>query len=163
MLEMLQAHGLDAGPTQRPLLAGAIAGVLSDVPAVALLVGSGSLATLSAELTASLYVVALVHAAAMGFAGVMYGLIFRRAANDAAGGWLFGISYGFLVWMVAAVPLLQWLPPQPLMVGMPAVGLFVGQLLWGLVLGASFRFVHAPLQSGVNGRLPLFAEKAGSR
>ena len=28
MLRMLQAHGLDAGPTQRPLLAGAIAGVI---------------------------------------------------------------------------------------------------------------------------------------
>jgi hypothetical protein len=37
MLEMLKAHGLDPGPTQRPLLAGAIAGVLSDVPALALL------------------------------------------------------------------------------------------------------------------------------
>ena len=32
MLRMLQAHGLDAGPTQRPLLAGAIAGVLGSGP-----------------------------------------------------------------------------------------------------------------------------------
>ena len=32
MLRMLQAHGLDAGPTQRPLLAGAIAGVIGSGP-----------------------------------------------------------------------------------------------------------------------------------
>jgi hypothetical protein len=163
MLEMLKAHGLDPGPTQQPLLAGAIAGVLSDIPALALLAGAGSLVTLSKELGTSPYVIALLHAGAMAFGGVVYGLIFGRAANDAAGGWLFGISYGFLLWMVAAVPLLQWIPSQPLMVGIPAIGMFVGQLLWGLVLGASFRFVHAPLQSGVDGRLPLFAEKAGSR
>jgi hypothetical protein len=163
MLEMLKAHGLDPGPTQRPRLAGAIAGVLSDIPALALLAGAGSLVTLSEELGMSPYVIALLHAGAMALGGVVYGLIFGRAANDAAGGWLFGISYGFLLWMVAAVPLLQWLPSEPLMMGMPAVGLFVGQLLWGLVLGASFRFVHTPLQSGVDGALPLFAEKAGSR
>ena len=39
MLSMLQAHGLDAGPTQRPLLAGAIAGLIAAVPALAVLVG----------------------------------------------------------------------------------------------------------------------------
>lgn len=37
MLEMLRAHGLEAGPTQRPLTAGAIGGVLADLPALALL------------------------------------------------------------------------------------------------------------------------------
>jgi len=49
------------------------------------------------------------------------------------------------------------------MVGRPAVGLFLGQLLWGLAVGASFKSVHRPLQSGVEGKLPAFAEKAGSR
>lgn len=34
MLEMLRARGLDAGPTQRPLAAGCIAGVLADAPAL---------------------------------------------------------------------------------------------------------------------------------
>ena len=39
MLRMLQAHGLDAGPTQRPLLAGAIAGVSAVIPALSVLAG----------------------------------------------------------------------------------------------------------------------------
>ena len=43
MLSMLQAHGLDAGPTQRPLLAGAISGLIADLPATALLASFGAL------------------------------------------------------------------------------------------------------------------------
>jgi hypothetical protein len=163
MLEMLRAHGLDAGPTQRPLLAGAIAGVLADIPVLILLGRFGSLAAIADAFSLSVPVVAFVHAAAMVAGGIGYGLLFRRGANDLAGGWLFGMSYGFLVWMVAAVPLLQWLPPYPLMVGPPAIALFAGHVLWGFVLGAGFKFVHRPLQSGVDGRLPGRAEEAGSR
>jgi hypothetical protein len=163
MLEMLRAHGLDAGPTQRPLHAGAIAGLLADVPAVLLLHQFGTLAAIAEAFGFALPVVALLHAAAMVLAGIGYGLLFRRGANDVAGGWLFGMSYGFLVWMLVAVPLLQWLPPQPLIVALPAIGLFAGQLAWGLVLGAAFKFVHRPLQSGIDGQLAGLAEKAGSR
>ena len=95
--------------------------------------------------------------------GIGYGILFRRGANDAAGGWLFGMAYGFLLWMVVAVPLLQWLPPEPLIEGVPAAGLFLGHLLWGFVLGLGFKFVHRPLQSGIDGRLPALGEGAGSR
>src|SRR5204862_7629004 len=40
---ILSAHGYDPGPTQRPVLAGASAGVLATIPAIALLYAFGSL------------------------------------------------------------------------------------------------------------------------
>ncbi|HMC14465.1 MAG TPA: hypothetical protein VKI18_02465 [Albitalea sp.] len=163
MLEMLRAHGLVAGPTQRPWLAGAAAGAVADLPALALLAGFGTLAKLAAAAGASLPTVALLHGGAMVVGGVLYGLLFQRAANDAAGGWLFGIAYGFLLWLVAAVPLLQWLAPKPVVVGLPAIGLFLGQLLWGLVLGLTFKYIHRPLQSGLDGQIPSAAGDARAR
>jgi hypothetical protein len=163
MLEMLQAHGLDAGPTQRPLLAGAIAGLLADLPALALLAAFGTFDQLVDAAGGSWPSVIALHAAAMALGGIGYGLLFRRAANDPGGGWLFGMSYGFLLWLVLAVPLLQWLPPEPLMVGTAALGLYLGQVLWGMALGLAFRLVHRPLQGGVDARAPSLVEKAGSR
>ena len=39
----LDAHGYDPGPSQRPLIAGGISGLLATVPAIAILVAAGSL------------------------------------------------------------------------------------------------------------------------
>ena len=44
MIGLSAAHGDDPGPTQRPLLAGAISGVLATIPAIAILYAFGSLA-----------------------------------------------------------------------------------------------------------------------
>jgi hypothetical protein len=104
-----------------------------------------------------------LHAAVMLLGGLGYGQLFQRAANDRHGGWLFGMAYGFLLWMVVLVPLLQWLPPQPLMAGLPAAGLFLGQLLWGLVLGITFPYVHHPLQARLQGRHPAALSEGGLR
>src|SRR5688572_26778037 len=99
MLEMLRAHGLNAGPTQRPMLAGGLTGLLADVPALALLQAFGSVPVLAAALGRDATpAVALLHAGAMLLGGIGYGLLFQRAANDRAGGWLFGMAYGFLLW-----------------------------------------------------------------
>ena len=43
MASFLAAHGYDPGPTQRPLLAGGLSGVLATVPAIAVLHLFGSL------------------------------------------------------------------------------------------------------------------------
>ena len=67
--------------------------------------------------------------------GVLYGWLFQRAANDPRGGWLFGLAFGFVLWMLGPVPLLQWLPDQPILRGYPAAGLLLAQLLWGLAWG----------------------------
>ena len=77
--------------------------------------------------------------------GILYGLLFRRAANDARGGWLFGLSFGFVLWMLGPVPLLQWLPDQPILRGYPAAGLLLAQLLWGLAVGLVFPPIHRHL------------------
>ena len=43
MAGFLSAHGYDPGPTQRPLSAGAISGVVATIPAIAILVAFGAL------------------------------------------------------------------------------------------------------------------------
>ena len=151
MLRILRAHGLDAGPTQRPLLAGAIAGLIADIPAIALLGRFGSLGTLGPATGTSPLVAGLAYGAMMLLGGVLYGWLFQRAANDPRGGWLFGLAFGFVLWMLGPIPLLQWLPDQPVLSGRPALGLLLGQLLWGFVLGVVFPFVHRRLHVSLDG------------
>ncbi len=146
MLRILQAHGLDAGPMQRPLLAGAAASVVADIPALLVLRALGSLDALGAAAHRSPLTAAVAYMGMMLPGGVLYGWLFQRAANDPRGGWLFGMAFGFLLWMLGPVPLLQWAPAQPIMTGYPAVGLLLAELFWGLVLGISFPVVHRPLR-----------------
>lgn len=152
MLEMLKAHGLDPGPTQRPVLAGLLTGLLAELPTLAVLHLFGSLAHLARAMDASLATTAGLHTGLMALAGAGYGLLFRRAANDPRGGWLFGMAYAYLLWQIALVPPLQWLPDVALLQGRPALGLWLGQLVWGLALGLAFRWVHRPLQAGLGER-----------
>lgn len=98
----------------------------------------------------SIVTAALVQMGATALAGSGYGLLFRRAANDVRGDWLFGMVYGYLIWQSVAVPLLQWLPDKPLLQGRPALGLLIAHLIWGLMLGLVFERVHRPLQAGLD-------------
>jgi Na+/proline symporter len=150
MLRILRAHGLDAGPTQRPLLAGAIAGLIADIPAIALLGLFGSLGALGPATGTSSVVAGLAYGGMMLLGGVLYGWLFQRAANDPRGGWLFGLAFGFVLWILVPIPLLQWLPDEPVLSGRPALGLLLGQLLWGFVLGVVFPFVHRRLHIRLN-------------
>src|SRR3712207_1606769 len=84
--------------------------------------------------------------------GILYGWLFQRAANDPRGGWLFGMAFGFVLWMLGPVPLLQWLPDQPILHGYPAAGLLLAQLLWGLVMGVVFPSVHRHLHVSLDNR-----------
>jgi hypothetical protein len=147
---MLQAHGLDAGPTQRPLLAGAISSLAADVPTAAVFAAFGSLNALGAAFGVPIVASGIVYAAMMALGGVLYGWVFQRAANDPRGGWLFGLAFGFVLWMLGPIPLLQWLPDRPLLTGYPAMGVLLGHLLWGLVLGSVFPLVHRRVYSGLD-------------
>jgi Na+/proline symporter len=149
MLRMLQAHGLDAGPTQRPLLAGAVAGVIATVPALCVLTVFQALDAPARAIGASVFAAALAYAGLMLFGGILYGWLFQRAANDVRGGWLFGMAFGFVLWMLGPVPLLQWLPDQPILRGYPAAGLLLAELLWGLALGLVFPLVHRRLHGSL--------------
>ncbi len=152
MLRMLQAHGLDAGPTQRPLLAGAIAGLIATTPALAVLTGFQALDAPARAIGTSALAAALAYAGLMLLGGILYGWLFQRAANDMQGGWLFGMAYGFVIWMLGPIPLLQWVPDQPILRGYPAAGLLLAQLLWGLATGVVFPLVHHQLHVRLEGR-----------
>ncbi len=145
MLSMLQAHGLDAGPTQRPLLAGAVAGLAAYLPATAVLIPFGSVDALGRATGVSNATAGVAFAGALLFGGLLYGWLFQRAANDPRGGWLFGLAFGFVLWMLGPIPILQWLPDRPTLSGNPAIGLLLGQLIWGLTLGVVFPFIHRRL------------------
>lgn len=142
MLSILQAHGLDPGPTQRPQLAGALSSLIANAPATALVVLFGTVHAVDAATRAGILIILLAFWILNIVAGIAYGRLFQRAANDKRGAWLFGLAFGFIVWMLVPVPLLQWIPQQPTLIGVPAIGLLLGQLLWGLALGVVFPLVH---------------------
>jgi hypothetical protein len=150
MLKLLQAHGLDAGPTQRPLLAGASGGVIATAPALVVLVVFQSLNEPARAAGTSVASAGGAYVGLMLIGGVLYGWLFQRAANDPWGGWLFGLAFGFVVWMLGPIPLLQWLPDEPILRGYPAAGLLLAQLLWGFTLGVVFPPIHRRLHAGLD-------------
>ncbi|MGB7160124.1 MAG: hypothetical protein WBD40_18805 [Tepidisphaeraceae bacterium] len=89
---------------------------------------------------------AIVVAALAALAGRLYGRVFMRAANDRRGGWLFGIGFGFLLWMLGPSTVVYWMRHTPLATGRASQALFASHLLYGLVLGVAFPFVHAIIQ-----------------
>lgn len=156
----VEAHGYEAGPTQRPKLAGALSAALAEGPTLALLWASGAAPPLLRSTGLDIASSTAVHIMLVLVAGVVYGQLFQRAANDRHGGWLFGLSFGFLVWMAGPVTALEWLMGRPVIAGAPAQGLFAAYLLWGLCLGLLFPHVHRRLQAGLDdiqprGRLSL--------
>lgn len=161
MRSMLAAHGLDPGPEQRPLTAGALAGVAAALPVLAVLEGFDWLGALGAATGTGRLVAGAACTVAMAAGGWLYGAVFRRAANDRAAGWLFGMAYGFLLWMLVPLPLLQWLPERPAFIGRPAMGLLLGALLWGAALGAAFPLVHRPLRGGIGAGVPPADRRTG--
>ncbi len=157
MISMVRAHGLDPGPTQRPLATGALAGLLASLPAIAVLEEFGWLDALAHAIGGAALgsvAVALACAAVLTVAGLLYGLLFGRGANDPLGGWLFGLAFGFLLWMLLSVVLLQFLPAtesgRPVFIGRPVMGLLLGALVWGAGLGAAFPPLHRKLRAGLD-------------
>lgn len=152
MMEHLSAHGFDPGPTERPLLAGAVAGVVAAVPAGVLLWAFGTFRVVSdAILGLSRLWTAGVLLAGFVLAGAIYGALFRRAASDRDGGWLFGLAYGFLLWIAAPVVVLPLIRGSGMASGEAGLGFLVSFLLWGLTLGVSFPFVHRPFRARLDG------------
>lgn len=146
----LGAHGFDPGPTQRPALAGLIAGLLGTIPATGLLVAFGSLSVETGLLRLSMPATLAAGAAAMAVAGGVYGQLFGRGANDRRGGWLFGMAYGFLLWTAGAVMVLPLLSGGNAPAGTAAIGIFLSLVIWGAAMGALFPYVHRPLHVGTD-------------
>jgi len=142
----MRAHGNTPGPTQRPILAGALTGLAAEIPASTMAWWSGALASATEALFSRVWMILLFHWVLAIVGGAIYGRLFSRAANDPHGGWLFGISYGFLIWMIGPVTILQWSLGRPLAIGPAAMGVLAAHLTYGLVLGLLFPGIHRLLQ-----------------
>jgi hypothetical protein len=149
MASFLSAHGYDPGPTQRPLLAGAIAGLLATAPAIALLYAFGSLEVEARILGVSVAATLAAGAVVMAAAGALYSRLFGRAANDARGGWLFGMAFGFILWTAGAVFILPLVSDGKAPAGDAALGVFLSLVVWGAALGAVLPLVHRPLHKSI--------------
>ena len=149
MATFLSAHGYDPGPSQRPLLAGAISGVLATAPAVGILFGFGALQVEAQILGMSTLLTLVLGWAAMALAGAIYARAFGRAANNVRGGWLFGMVFGFALWAGGGVLVLPLLSGGRAPAGMPAVGLALSMLVWGVTIGVLLPFVHRPLHESL--------------
>ena len=149
MAGFLSAHGFDPGPTQRPLLAGAICGVLATGPAIGILYAFGSLDVEARILGTSQLLTLIVGAALMAVAGALYSRLFGRAANYARGGWLFGMAFGFALWAAGAVLVIPIASGGQAPAGKAAIGMFLSLVAWGAALGAIHPWIHQPLHEGI--------------
>ena len=157
MAGFLGAHGYEPGPTQRPLLAGAICGIVATVPAVAILYAFHSLRVEASILGLSQLKTIGAGWPAMAAAGAVYGRLFGRAANDRRGGWLFGMAFGFALWAAGAVLVIPLASGGLAPAGRAAVGMFLSLVAWGAALGIAFPFFHRPLHE----RLETAAARMG--
>ncbi len=150
MARFLAAHGYEPGPTQRPLLAGSLAGIAATVPAIALLQLFGALAVEARILGLPVVATVAIGALLMAAAGAVYAQLFGRAANDKRGGWLFGMAFGFAIWAAGAVLVLPLASGGQAPAGDPALGMFMSLLLWGAALGLLLPYVHRPLHADLD-------------
>jgi hypothetical protein len=149
MATFLSAHGFTPGPTQRPLLAGSLSGVLATLPAVVILYAFRSLQVEASILRLSQWATLIAGCAAMAVAGALYGRLFGRAANDRRGGWLFGMAFGFALWAGGAVMVLPLASGGRVPAGQAGVGLFAALVAWGATLGVIYPSVHRPLHESI--------------
>lgn len=159
MAGFLSAHGYEPGPTQRPISAGAISGILATAPAIGLLHLFGSLA-IEARIV-GMPIGATIGAGwlLMAFAGAVYARLLGRAANDVRGGWLFGMAFGFALWATGAVFILPLVGNGEIPAGGPATGVLLSLVLWGGCLGGLLPFVHRRLHLSLDE--PGIAERLG--
>lgn len=143
MTAFMRAHGYLPAPTHRPVTTGTIAGLIGGGAALAISWCTGATAAMTAATGAQpAWHVALGQVLMLGAIGGLYGRIFQRAADDRRGGWLLGIGYGFVVWMLGPAAIMPWALGRPVAVGLAAQGLIVAHLVYGLILGATFPWVH---------------------
>ena len=138
------------------LIFGVVWGAVDVLPSVARLVGArGTVAGF------------LVHMVIAQIIGVSYALLFRRQSYDLASGLGWGVSYGFLWWVLGALTLLPVLLGEPPRWSAPlfakAFPGLVGHLAYGAALGA----VYYRLESRENpwwvSRRQVDAERTAAR
>lgn len=136
----IRAHGASPGPLMRPLLTGFISGELAGFGMLILLFLFRVLGPLMSQFGGATVVEALFIFSAI--AGILYGKIYRRAANDTRGGWIFGSSTGFILWMVNPVIWLPWFGVPALFVGRASLIFMLSHAVFGALLGILFPWIH---------------------
>jgi hypothetical protein len=149
MAPFLAVHGYEPGPSQRPILAGAISGLLGTLPAIPVLILFGSLRVEAKILGLSQLGALGAGWLAMAIAGAVYARFFGREANAVRGGWLFGMSFGFALWAAGAVLVLPLASGGRAPAGAAALGVAVSLLVWGATTGILVPFVHRPLHESI--------------
>lgn len=149
MVTFLSVHGYDPGPSQRPLLSGALSGILGTIPAIPILAGFGSLKVEAHILGLSTPLMLGIGCVVMAVAGAVYARTFGRAANDIHGGWLFGMAFGFALWAAGAVLVLPLASGGRAPAGPAALGVAASLLAWGLATGILVPFVHRPFHESL--------------
>lgn len=166
MSGFLGAHGYEPGPTQRPILAGAISGTLATIPALVLLHMLGSLAVEARILDLSIGWTIIAGWLLMAMAGAVYARLLGRAANDRRGGWLFGMAFGFALWAAGGVFILPIAGDGKIPAGPAATGVFLSLVVWGGGLGGVLPFIQGFLHRKLNGcnhRYPSRVERCRVR
>ena len=143
-MQYMKAHGNTPGPTQRPLLNGALCGLAAGIPSCVILYFTGAFASIIAVIGLPLMIA--LHITLTTVAGMVYAHIFKRAANDRTGGWLFGACSGFLFWVAGPISIWQIATGNAVATGLAAKGIFAGSILYGLLLGILFPRVHVLIQ-----------------
>ena len=95
----------------------------------------------------------------MAVAGALYARLLGRAGNDARGGWLFGMAFGFALWAAGAVFILPLFGNGQLPAGSAATGVLLSLVLWGGSLGTLLPFVHRRVHLSIDE--PGIADKLG--
>lgn len=149
MATFLSVYGYEPGPSQRPVLAGGIAGILGTAPAIPILIWFGSLKVQADILGHSAILTLGLGWVAMAVAGAIYARLFGRAANSIHGGWLFGMSFGFALWAAGAVLVLPLLSGGRVPAGTASCGIAVSLLVWGFATGIILPFAHRPLHESL--------------
>jgi hypothetical protein len=75
-------------------------------------------------------------------AGFLYGAVYRRAANDQKGGWIFGASGGFVLWMFNPLIWLPWLGYEPVLIGRVGMAVLLLHIVHGALMGVLYPWVH---------------------
>ena len=138
----IRAHGYLPGPTERPVAAGVLSGIVACVPALVVAAAGRGLAGVAEWAGFSVWAIRAGSAVFLVTAAALYGRVFMRAANDRRGGWLFGISFGFLLWLIGPLTVAPLFGGEPIVVGPAAQTLFAAHIAFGLTLGVAFPRSH---------------------
>jgi hypothetical protein len=145
-MNFVTAHGYIASPTQRPYSAGLLTGIIAATLSILLMWKTQTTEAIGQTLGIGTSRTIIFSAIFMVIAGPIYAVIFRRTANDRRGGWMFGLVYGYLLWLLGPDTALQLWIGRPVLTGYPAIGLLCGELVYGLLLGLLFPWVHLLIQ-----------------